>query len=87
MDEFDLFGPVPTEAERRCDYYLLISWIFLVFVSIDMAIRKTRLRIVLIRCLRRLAMWLRDIKTPRNMAEIQAPVRLQAIENNHPHND
>lgn len=90
-------GPVPTIAEKRFDYSLLISWLFLVFVSIDMAIRKTRLRIFIIRWLRRLGMWIRGIHVYRpNLLELNEPDRLQAIENtannqqrnqNHPHID
>lgn len=97
IDEEDLVGPVPTVAQQRFDYFLFISWIFLIIVSIDYSIRKTRLRVYLMRWLRRLALWIRDIRYPvnnaNNLPELDEPQRLQAIENaainrqneNHPH--
>jgi len=79
IDEEDFLGPVPTLTQKHFDYYLYISWTFLIFVVIDLTIRKTKLKVFLIRRLRRLAIWIRGF---------DQPIRFQAIENGvHFHND
>jgi hypothetical protein len=43
ISESDFEGPVPTVTVERFDYYLLISWIFVIFVSLEFLIRKSQL--------------------------------------------
>jgi hypothetical protein len=38
-------GPVPTVPVDQFDYFLFISWVFVIFVSLDYLIRKTNLRV------------------------------------------
>ena len=47
LEESDLNGPVPTVPTERFDYILLISWIFVIFVALDLVIRKSMLRVYL----------------------------------------
>ena len=41
INETDFEGPVPTIPVERFDYYLFVSWLFVIFVSIDFIIRKS----------------------------------------------
>lgn len=47
IEENDLNGPVPTVIEKTFDYYLFFSWLFIIFISFDFLIRKTRFGVIL----------------------------------------
>jgi thiol-disulfide isomerase/thioredoxin len=42
IEYYDYQGPVPTEPTQTYDYYLLVSWCFLLFVLFDCLLRKTK---------------------------------------------
>lgn len=82
IESSDLEGPVPTVVLQTFDYYLLFSWILVIFVSCDLILRKTRLKTFLIQ----LYKYLFTNTRPRQLP--QGPLR-RMIQNNeeHLHND
>lgn len=62
VNDFD--GPVPSVAVKRFDYGLLLSWLFLLFVSIDFTLRKTQFKPNLIRFLKKLFNYDRLLQLP-----------------------
>lgn len=75
-------GPVPTVVQKTFDYALLMSWLLVIFVSIDLLVRKTQLKAYLVR----VATYLFTDTRQRQLG--QGPHR-HMIQNNeqHPHND
>jgi hypothetical protein len=78
----DLEGPVPTVVEKYFDYYLLMSWLLVSFVTVDLLLRKTQLKAYLVRFINFL------FTDTRQRQIVQGPQR-HMIQNNedHPHND
>lgn len=76
VTEEDLEGPVPTVAIKSFDYYLFISWAFLIFVSIDFLIRKTKFKIYVFRFIKRLILLIR----PARLMELPQPPQLPMLE-------
>lgn len=52
VSDFD--GPVPSVSVKRFDYYLFVSWCFLIFVCVDFILRKTQFKHVLIQTVKNL---------------------------------
>lgn len=84
LNESDYEGPVPSEHVIETDYYLWLAWFFLIFVSIDLVIKKTNFKQNLEKYFRLFILFFRPIR----LSELGEPERFAAIENNtHPHND
>ena len=62
ISESDFEGPVPTIPVERFDYYLFISWLFVMFVSIDFMLRKSLFKLFLSSGLRRLVEYARHLR-------------------------
>ncbi len=82
VEVFDFEGPVPTQAVKYFDYYLVVSWVFVVFVMCDQLLRKTRLGCWVLEGIK----WL---TTDTRQRQLPANVERHMILNgaDHPHND
>lgn len=81
MEPQDFEGPVPTVAVKYFDFYLLISWIFLIFVIFEQLLRKTELKSYIVKSFKYLF-----IKN-RLMQVQQGPQRHMIQNEEHEHND
>ena len=81
IDEQDLVGPVPAVPVEKFDYYLFISWVFLIAVSIDFLIRKTNIKSYLLKFAKRLICYL----IPTKLLELPQPPEIPMIQDNNPH--
>lgn len=84
VEDEDFEGPVPTVPLKQFDYFLLISWLFLLFVCVDFMVRKTPLRLYIFTFLTRLIVYLRG--EPNQIDENQ-PMAIENNNNRHPHSD
>lgn len=78
----DLEGPVPTVVQTRFDYALLMSWLLVIFVAIDLLVRKTELKVHVIR----LAKYMFTDTRQRQLGQGPQRHMIQNVEQ-HPHND
>jgi hypothetical protein len=78
-------GPVPTVPIAKFDYYLAISWIFVIIVFLDFLIRKTKLKSLLLNILKNIIIILKPPKFP----QLPQPPEIPMIQhhNSHLHND
>ena len=93
ISESDLIGPVPTVPVKKFDYYLLISWLFIIFVSIDFLIRKTKFNHYFLYVINKLNHLMRALTNSNGLLELPEPTQRQMIQDtsnpqiNHPHHD
>lgn len=85
IEQQDLEGPVPTVAIKYFDYSLWFSWLFVLFVSLELVIRKTHLKNWIIDIYKRFFIDNRPRGLPHNPRQM---IQNGAQNNeNHPHND
>jgi hypothetical protein len=75
-------GPLPTEPQEKFDYFLLISWLFLIFVSIDFLIRKTKFNHYFLYVINKLNHLMRTLTNSNGLLELPEPAQRQMIQNN-----
>ena len=61
----DFEGPVPTIIVKQFDYYLLLSWLFLIIVGTDLLLRKTQFKHYVITFFKRLLANNRQMQLPQ----------------------
>ncbi len=76
-----MIGPVPTVPIARFDYYLAVSWIFIIVVFIDFVIRKTKLKTIVINILKNIITVLKPPKLP----QLPQPPEIPMIQHHNPH--
>lgn len=81
LEPQDFDGPLPTVTVKYFDFYLLISWLFLIFVIVEQLLRKTELKSYIVKSFKYLF-------TNNRLMQVQPGPHRHMIQNeHHEHND